>query len=270
MKITEATEIVVDLASQQWGLVTTAQATNAGVPAVMLGRLVDKSILERVRSGVYVSTSAGWSSATEIRAQWLALEPKTMAAERLQPHPMAVVSHESAAELHRIGDLDSPHICFTVPSRRQTRQPEVTFRIAELAEADWTVVDGLPVTTAVRTLTDLARAGHEPEHLTDMVGDILKRRLATRAEVTDALVDVARYSPSLRRPRPGPGLAGRTVPHPGPVTTHDGGLTKKHGKSSGPHPGTTAECPRRNKHQSCFSTIAEPDRGRHRPSPCSS
>lgn len=191
MKITEATEIMVDLASQQWGLVTTAQATNAGVPAVMLGRLVDKSILERVRSGVYVSTSAGWSSATEIRAQWLALEPKTMAAERLQPHPMAVVSHESAAELHRIGDLDSPHICFTVPSRRQTRQPEVTFRIAELAEADWTVVDGLPVTTAVRTLTDLARAGHEPEHLTDMVGDILKRRLATRAEVTDALVDVA-------------------------------------------------------------------------------
>lgn len=191
MKITEATEIVVDLASQQWGLVTTAQAKNAGVSAVMLGRLVDKSVLERVRSGVYVSTSAGWSPATEVRAQWLALEPKTMAAERLQTGPTAVVSHESAAELHRIGDLGSPHICFTVPSRRQTRQPEVTFRIAELHETDWTVIDGLPVTTAVRTLTDLAGAGHEPGHLTDMVGDILRRRLAARAEVIDALADIA-------------------------------------------------------------------------------
>ncbi|SER85483.1 type IV toxin-antitoxin system AbiEi family antitoxin domain-containing protein [Corynebacterium cystitidis] len=191
MKITEATEIVLDLASQQWGMVTTAQAKKAGVPAVMLGRLVDKAVLERVRSGVYVSTSAGWSAATEIRAQWLALEPTTMAADRLQTGPIAVVSHESAAELHRIGDLDSPHICFTVPSRRQTRQPEVIFRIAELDDADWTVVDGLPVTTAVRTLIDLARAGHEPEHLTDVIGDIFRRRTATHTEITDALVDIA-------------------------------------------------------------------------------
>lgn len=191
MNTTEATEIVLDLASQQWGMVTTAQAKVAGVSAVMLSRLVDKAVLERVRSGVYVSTSTGWSSATEIRAQWLALEPKVMAADRLATSPTAVVSHESAAELHRIGDLDSPHICFTVPRRRQTRQSEVTFRIAEVDETDWTIVDGLPVTTAVRTLTDLARAGHEPEHLTDMIGDILRRRLATRTEVAHALVDVA-------------------------------------------------------------------------------
>ena len=191
MKIAEATEIVVDLASQQWGMVTTAQALQAGVSAVMLARLVDKAVLERVRSGVYVSTATGWSPATEVRAQWLALEPKTMAADRLQAHPTAVVSHESAAELHRIGDLDSPHICFSVPSRRQTRQPEVSFRIASLDETDWTIVDGLPVTTAVRTLSDLARAGHEPEHLTDMIGDILHHRLATRTEITDALVEIA-------------------------------------------------------------------------------
>lgn len=191
MKIAEATEIVLDLASQQWGMVTTAQAKDAGVSAVMLNRLVDKSVLERVRSGVYVSTATGWSSATEIRAQWLALEPQTMATDRLTTPLTAVISHESAAELHRIGDLDSPQICFTVPSRRQTRQPEVTFRIAELNDTDWIIVDGLPVTTAVRTLTDLARAGHEPEHLTDMIGDILRRRAATRTEVTDALVDIA-------------------------------------------------------------------------------
>lgn len=191
MKIAQATEIVLDLASQQWGMVTTAQAKGAGVPAVMLARLVDKAVLERVRSGVYISSSAGWSSVTEIRAQWLALEPKVMAADRLVSQPTAVVSHESAAELHHIGDLDSPHISFTVPSRRQTRQPEVAFHIAELDDADWTVVDGLPVTTAVRTLLDLARTGHEPEHLGDVIRDVLERGLATRSEVAGALVGIA-------------------------------------------------------------------------------
>lgn len=191
MKTATATEIVLDLASQQWGMVTTAQAKEAGVSAVMLSRLVEKSVLARVRSGVYLSTSAGWSSATEVRAQWMALEPKVMAADRLGAQPSAVVSHESAAELRRIGDLESPQICFTVPTRRQSRQPEVMFRISKLNDEDWDVVDGMPVTTAVRTLTDLARAGHEPGHLTDMIGDILQQRAATRAEVADALVDIA-------------------------------------------------------------------------------
>ncbi|MEX3516914.1 type IV toxin-antitoxin system AbiEi family antitoxin domain-containing protein [Corynebacterium camporealensis] len=189
MKIVEATEMVLSLASQQWGMVTTAQAKSAGVTSLMLGRLQDKAILHRVRSGVYISTAVGWSAATEIRAQWLALEPKTMAADRLTEIPSAVVSHESAAELHGIGDLETPRIRFTVPNRRQTRQPDVAFRPAQLTADDWMLIDSLPVTTPVRTLIDLARAGHEPDHLSDVVRDILHLRLATRAELSDVIID---------------------------------------------------------------------------------
>lgn len=187
----EATEIVLDLAAQQWGLVTSAQARAEGVSAVLLGRLVDRAVLTRIRSGVYAAEAIPWTPATEIRAQWLALDPKVMAADRLEPVPSAVVSHESAAELHGIGDLDGNGIHFTVPTRRQTRQPEVIFHIAEIDAGQWETIDGLPVTTALHTVMDLAAAGHEPGHLTDMIGDTLQAGLATRDEVTDTLLDSA-------------------------------------------------------------------------------
>lgn len=193
MKSVEATEIVMDLASQQWGLVTTAQATAEGVSSVLLGRLVNRAVLTRVRFGVYAVESTPWSPATEIRAQWLALEPSILAADRLEDPTPVVVSHESAAALHKIGDLDSHGVHFTVPSRRQTRQQEVVFHIADVSPQGWSVVDGLPVTTPLRTVVDLARAGHEPGHLTDMVATIVDRRLATREEVSTALVEIANY-----------------------------------------------------------------------------
>lgn len=191
MRIVEATEIVMDLASQQWGLFTTAQATAEGVSAVMLGRLVDRAVLTRVRSGVYVMESTPWSPEVEIRGQWLALDPPVLAADRLEDPTPVVVSHESAAMVHKIGDLDSHGVHFTVPARRQTRQRHVVFHIGEVAASDWVVVDGLPVTTALRTVVDLARAGHEPGHLVDMLASILDQHLATREESASALVEVA-------------------------------------------------------------------------------
>lgn len=191
MRIVEATEIVLDLASQQWGLVTTAQAQVAGVSAVMLSRLVDKAVISRVRFGVYAAEALPWTPATEIRAQWLALKPPTLAADRLADPAVGVVSHESAAELHQIGDLNSHGVHFTVPARRQTRQPGVVFHLAALAPQDWVVLDGLPVTTPLRTVADLARDGHEPGHLTDMIANLLDQHLATREEVADALAEVA-------------------------------------------------------------------------------
>lgn len=190
MNTIEATEIVLDLAAQQWGLVTTAQAGIEGVTPILLGRLVEKAVLSRIRSGVYVVASTPWSPATEIQAQWLALEPKIMAADRLKKPLSAVVSHESAAELHGIGDLNTHGVHFTVSSRRQTRQPDVIFHRGTL-EDGWVVLNGLPITTPLRTMTDLARAGHEPDHLLDILANILGSHLATRSEAIETVIGIA-------------------------------------------------------------------------------
>lgn len=91
-----------ELASQQWGLVTTAQATACGVDLQSLRRLVARGVLTRVRHGVYATTGTSPSAALEVKAHWLALRPELMAAERTgDPYlaAEAVVSHTTAAEM---------------------------------------------------------------------------------------------------------------------------------------------------------------------------
>ena len=53
MKSSEVTELVGDLASQQWGLFTSAQAGAVEVTSADLLRAEKAGILERVRHGVY-------------------------------------------------------------------------------------------------------------------------------------------------------------------------------------------------------------------------
>lgn len=192
MRNREATAITSDLAAQQWGLVTAAQARDAGVAAFMLGRLVEQGVLLRVRHGVYATSSTPFSSVLEVRAQWLALDPSVMAADRRNEGARGVVvSHETAAELHGIGDLPTGMITFTTARRRQTKQPDVRFHTASLAAAEISTIEGLPVTTVSRTVWDLARAGHEPGHLTDMIRDALTGNLVTKDELADTLQEVA-------------------------------------------------------------------------------
>ncbi|MCT1435562.1 type IV toxin-antitoxin system AbiEi family antitoxin domain-containing protein, partial [Dietzia maris] len=192
MRLGEATEIVSDLAAQQWGLFTAAQARGVGVSAVLLGRLVDRGVLLRVRHGVYASASTPVTAVLEVRAQWLALKPHSLAADRRNSGDRdAVVSHETAAQLHGIGDLPSEAIIFTTPGRRQTRQPGVRLITAELSPDEVIDIDGLPVTSLGKTVLDLAQAGHEPGHLIDMLADALSERLTTRDDLAGALAAVA-------------------------------------------------------------------------------
>ncbi len=89
--------------------------------------------------------------------------------------PFGVVSHRSAADLHGLGDLDADYMEFTVPTRRDTRNPDVRFHRAALTAVEWTLVDGLPVTTPARTVADLAAAHTDGGHLAAVVRDALLR-----------------------------------------------------------------------------------------------
>lgn len=102
MKSYEATEILSDLASQQWGLFTSAQAKDSGVDLPSLRRLEKRGVFTRVRHGVYASTTTVLSTELELKAQWLSLQPNLMAAERISDPSLvadAVVSHTTAAEV---------------------------------------------------------------------------------------------------------------------------------------------------------------------------
>jgi len=188
---TEAMARVAQLAAWQWGLVTTAQAAGEGVGRMQLVRLEAAGVIERVDQGVYAMVAAP-EQHRRFQAAWLAIDPVRTAEDRLADRPpSAAVSHTSAASLHGLGDLldDVPEV--TVPGRKQTRR-SIRIHRAPLADDDVTLVDGLPTTTVERTVVDLLRDGHSPDHVAQIVDQ------ATRRGVVD-LDDLARRLEPLAR-----------------------------------------------------------------------
>lgn len=189
----EALEAAADLAPQQWGLVTSAQARSLGVAAFQMSRLVDRGAFVRIRHGVYASSAMPWDSLQDVRAHWLALDPETMAADRtLNGIAKDVVSHETGADVYGIGDFANERITFTTPQRRQTKQAEVRFVLDQLQPKDIANVNGLPVTTVVRTILDLAKPGNETGHLRDAINDAVNGGLVTKSELAAGLAPVAK------------------------------------------------------------------------------
>lgn len=179
------------LASGQSGLLTAAQAEREGVTRSQLNRLAEAGVLERVERGVYATTSSSDEN-RDLRAAWLALEPTRTAEERLADVVGGgVVSHTSAAGLHKLGDLrdDVPEV--TYPSRKQTRR-DIRVHRGDLTKSDITLVDGLPTTTRERTIVDLLRDGHDPEHVAQIIGQGIRRGDIDLAILAERLEPLAR------------------------------------------------------------------------------
>lgn len=185
MRAVDVLETLELIGSTQWNLVTAYQAQEAGVSKMSLSRLADRGTLRRVRHGVYALPSAGPGPLQELRAAWLATS-----AAQADDRPAAVVSGESAAAVHGLGDLVPSKHEFSVPSRRQTTQRDVRYRKRELSSREITRVDGLPVTTVARTVADLAPAT-DFDHLAVVVRDAFTTSAATSARLAEALEPAA-------------------------------------------------------------------------------
>ncbi|MFG2409908.1 type IV toxin-antitoxin system AbiEi family antitoxin domain-containing protein [Streptomyces brevispora] len=177
-------------AADQWGLVTAAQAKELGLNAVQLLRLAEAGLLENVSRGVYLLPASGIPRHVEIKAAWLRLQPKAFVWDRPAGHPdSGVISHASACQLHELGDIPAPDVEITVPRRRTTTEPFVRLRTAMLDPAEITIVEGLPVTTATRTITDLLQAKADGGHIGGVIAEAARRDLiipddlAARVEV---------------------------------------------------------------------------------------
>lgn len=226
MTVIEVMSQVSQLAARQWGLLTTAQAGTAGITRLQLGRLAAAGIVERVDRGVY-GIPAAIDERTPMRVAWLTLDPVRFAEERLvDPVEAGVLSHTSAAALHRLGDLldDEPEL--TVPGRKQSRRG-IRMHRAALSADDVTLVGGLPVTTPARTAADLLRDGHDASHIAEITREVLRRDLATNDELVVALEPLARRNGQ----RSGAALLERLV--------DEAGLSRENARPSRKAPTTT-------------------------------
>lgn len=178
---------LADLGAEQWGLVTTAQARSVGVSPQAVARFTNNGALERMTHGVYRVTGAPATPLDSLRAAWLTLDPERRAGERLRDHSPAVVSHRSAASIHRLGDLEADKFEFTTSERKQTRRPDIRIHRGTVLPGEWAVVDGLPVTTVIRTVDDLATDRIDGGHLASVVRDALTQQQVDAQELIAVL-----------------------------------------------------------------------------------
>lgn len=176
MKSVEVLELLTLSATDQWGIITTAQAAREGISRLQLRRLTEKGRITRIRQGVYTLPSAQHGPAFDIQAAWVSLDPKLYPEERWDQPGTIAVSHESAAAIHQIGNLVTSANTFSSSARKQTAHKDIKiYHPRKLPAEDVVDIDGLPVTSVERTVEDLAGQRIEFGHLADVVNDALQQ-----------------------------------------------------------------------------------------------
>ncbi|MCC7371958.1 MAG: type IV toxin-antitoxin system AbiEi family antitoxin domain-containing protein [Chloroflexi bacterium] len=161
---------LVDLASEQHGYFTTAQAARCGYAPDMLTYHVKQGNFRRVHRGVYRFRDFPFSPRENVVAAWLAVGKDE-----------AVVSHESALDLWDLSDVVPEAVHVTIPRARRSlaRRPPPGV-IVHTTTRPWDdgevrSNEGIRVTSPERTILDAADAGTQPEQIEMAIGQALRR-----------------------------------------------------------------------------------------------
>ncbi len=180
--------VVARTASGQSGAFSLDQAHAAGADEELVAR--------RVASGLWVPqgsdafTMAAHADSLDQR-RWVGL---------LAAGDGAHLSHQSAAELHRLDGIQRGLVVVTTRHGHHVRVPGGTLhQIDDVAPHHLIGVDGFPTTTAARTLLDLAPVTSYAR-LRIATQDLVVRRLSTFGELADVLRELRRRGkPGIRK-----------------------------------------------------------------------
>lgn len=163
-----------EIAASNHGVVTVAEAEDAGVPAVEVRKLAARGVLRSYGHGVYTHRDVPTTRLTE-PAVAVALAG-----------PGAFLQRESAFDLLGVGQFNPPQV--RVGTRRRVRRalPEwmVLERRADIVDDDLTEVEGVPTTTIPRALEDL-HARIAPDRWDALVATLVGRELVRPDEIPD-------------------------------------------------------------------------------------
>jgi Transcriptional regulator, AbiEi antitoxin len=138
------------LAAEQHGVIARRQLLELGFGPQAIQHRLSNGRLHRVERGVYV---VGRPELT-LRGRW--------SAAVLGCGPQAALSHSSAGALWGVVEVADP-IEVSIPMSVRRRRPGVVaHRRPNLTPTDLTVREGIPVTSIVRTLIDLAHRLNRP------------------------------------------------------------------------------------------------------------
>jgi predicted transcriptional regulator of viral defense system len=167
------------LASEQAGYFTAAQAKALGYS--------HQAQAHHVASGNWLRIDRGLFRLTE----WIPRVHDELSRWTLWSRGKGVVSHESALAVLELGEFESPYVHLTVPPSFRSRNSAVVLHHADLADIDIVQRTGYRVTSAVRSIVDVAAAGVDAAQLNRVIreaqerGLVSLRALRDRAEAVD-------------------------------------------------------------------------------------
>lgn len=164
---------LLEIAGNQHGYFTTAQAEAAGISRRALSGRVRKGILEHPAHGLYRLPQYRATPLDEF------YELQTIA-------PDATFSHDTALSLYEISDVLPIKIHLTIPPTSGMKpRPGVRLHRSAIDRRERVLRNGLWLTSPARTLLDCARAGLDPAQLLGAGREARSRAMLSRAEVED-------------------------------------------------------------------------------------
>lgn len=178
--IENVVRVVTALAERQHGLVRTNQLQPED--QARLRHLARRGMVRRIAKGVYQVGGSPVTWRQRLQAGVWALGPS------------AVVSHAAAAQLLGFDTYTDEILEFTVDRSCRGRSPSgfaATVHTSMVRpQRDRLIIEGLPVTTASRTVFDLARSSAPRHQLEAAVDSALRQRLTTLDVLVERLAAV--------------------------------------------------------------------------------
>jgi predicted transcriptional regulator of viral defense system len=174
------------IAAEQEGLITAADARDAGVDPHRLVDMERRGTIERVARGVYRFPLL------DSRPQLGQLTQATMWANR-----RGVLSHDTALDLYDLCDINPRQIHITIPTTYRLQKPVPKLYVLHrrnLEEGERGLYEGIPIVTPQRAILDGIEGGLRTDLLRQAIDNArrrgllrgsslgrLRRRLASRA-----------------------------------------------------------------------------------------
>jgi predicted transcriptional regulator of viral defense system len=183
-------ECLFSAVEEQSGYFTYGQARGCGFADRLIAHHTETGRFRRVHRAVYRWRDFPTSPREEVVAAWLAVGKD-----------VAVVSHESALDLHELSNVIPNYTHLTVPRsvRNHPKLPGVKIHTTTrgLGPGETVTRDGMRVTSVARTIADAADAGTQPEQIEMAIHEALQRGITTPARLRSASADRSRRVQAL-------------------------------------------------------------------------
>jgi len=159
------------VAENQAGYFTAQQAHSAGFSRERISYYVATGRFSRVQRGVYRLVQFPSSPYEDLFIAWL------------KTGPNSVISHDSALYLYKLSDVLPSENHVIMPRTGSRRRKGIRLHTNRLSQDEVTQREGLPVTTAARTIIDVTASGLAEEQIGNAVNEAIQLGLTDRDEL---------------------------------------------------------------------------------------